>query len=168
MWTVEDIKARCQEMSDIVGDTFDCPVRINSRLTRTLGRVDSIKCNGHWENEVLQISKQLLSTSTDECIKSVIDHEWAHYYATKSTGENHGHDTLFREICAKIGCTNDGTKTHVDRTVASNTIYKYQVYCSTCDDFIAGYSRMCSTLKNLKSCTCKKCHTNNLTLIQNW
>ena len=75
MWTVEDIKARCEELSNMVGDTFDCPVRINGRLTRTLGRVDSIKRNGRWYNEMLQISKQLIETSTDESIKSVIDHE---------------------------------------------------------------------------------------------
>ena len=52
MWTVEDIKARCEELSSMVGDTFDCPVRINGRLTRTLGRVDSIKRNGRWYNDI--------------------------------------------------------------------------------------------------------------------
>lgn len=168
MWTVEDIKARCEELSNMVGDTFDCPVRINGRLTRTLGRVDSIKRNGRWYNEMLQISKQLIETSTDESIKSVIDHEWCHYYVTKSTGESHGHDAVFKATCARIGCTNDGTKTHVDRTVAESSIYKYQVYCGTCDEFIAGYSRMNATLKNLKTCTCKKCNTSNLSYIQNW
>lgn len=167
-WAVEDIKRECERLSAMVGDTFDCPIRINGRLTRTLGRVDSIKVNGRWTNEVLQISKQLLETSTNESIISVIDHEWCHYWVTKSTGEDHGHDATFRAVCAQVGCTNNKTKTRVERTVAESAIYKYQVYCSTCDEFIAGYSRMNSTLRSLKACTCKKCNTSNLSYVQNW
>ena len=168
MWTVEDIKVRCQEMSDIVGDTFDCPVKINGRLTRTLGRVTANWVDKRLENESLEISKALLETATDESIKSVIDHEWCHYYLNKTTGEAHGHDKMFKQLCARIGCTNDGTSTHVDRIVGEEAIYKYQVYCATCDEFVAGYSRMNKTLRNLNRCTCNKCKTSNLSYVQNW
>ena len=167
-WMVEDIKRECEKLSAIVGDNYNCPIRINGRLTKTLGRVTIHKVNGLWYPEVLEISKSLLETSTDESILSVIAHEWCHYYVAKSTNENHGHDKVFKATCARVGCTNDGTSTKVDRTVAASALYKYQVYCPTCDEFIADYSRMNNTLKHLDQCTCKRCRKGGLTYIQNW
>lgn len=167
-WTIEDIEVECKRLSEMVDDTFDCPIRINGRLTRTLGRVMLTRREGLWYVDAMEISKQLLETSTEESIKSVIDHEWCHYFVTKTTYENHGHDKEFKAVCAKVGCDNDGVSTAVNRTVSESSIYKYQVYCETCDEFIAGYSRMNKTLKDLEHCTCKRCGTSKLTYIQNW
>lgn len=168
MWAVEDIKKECDRLSAMVGDIFDIPIRINGRLTRTLGRVMCSKKEGIWYADSMEISRQLLETSTDESIISVIEHEWCHYYTAKLTGENHGHDKVFKATCARVGCTNDGVSTAVNRTVSESAIYKYQVYCPKCDEFISGYSRMNSTLKNLKNCYCKRCDSGNLSFIQNW
>lgn len=168
MYTIEDIQKRCEYLSSLVGDTFDCPVRINGRLTRTLGRFCYKYVNGECVQDVLEMSKQLLETATEESVISVIDHEWCHYYATKSTGEHHGHDAYFKEICGRVGCTNDKTRTSVDRIVSASSIYKYQVFCPTCEEFISGYSRMSKTLKNIDECYCKKCGQYGLEVIQNW
>lgn len=168
MFKMEDIKKELNRLSVKVGDVFDIPVAINGRLTRTLGRVHSECCNGVWYPIRMEFSKQFLESSTEECILSVIQHEWAHYYVTKDTGESHGHDKVFKAVCARIGCTNDRTKTKVERTTSASSIYKYQVYCPTCDEFISGFTRMCKTLKELQYCECKKCKQGGLTYVQNW
>ena len=166
MWTVKDIENECKRISAKVGDNFDLPIRVNGRLTRTLGRVTSRRLNDVWYPEVMEISKQLLETATEESIKSVIAHEWCHYYVTKDTGEDHGHDRVFKAMCARIGCDNDGTKTKVERTVEVHS--KYEVFCGTCNEVIANYARMSKNLQRLNECTCKRCNTSNLKLIQNW
>ena len=168
MFNLEMIKAELNRLSESVGDTFDIPVSINGRLTRTLGRVIQHGCNGHYWSERMEFSRQFLETSTDESVKSVIAHEWAHYYATKSTGEHHGHGAYFKKVCAMVGCTADKTQTSVERTVSEENLYKYLVFCPTCGESIGGFSRMCSTLKNIDQCTCKKCGGGNLYYKQNW
>ena len=168
MFTLEMIKNELNKLSNSVGDTFDIPVSVNARLTRTLGRVMQYKQGKRCWSDRMEFSKQFLETSTDESIISVIQHEWAHYYVTKITGENHGHDAEFKRVCAMIGCTNDKTETKVERTVAEETLSKYVVYCPSCGEPIGGFSRMCSTLKNLDSCTCGKCGSGDLYYVQNW
>jgi NHS family xanthosine MFS transporter len=105
MYDINKIEARCKELSAAVGDTFDIPVQLNGRLTRTLGRVHQEKKGEKWHSVKMEISKALLATATDESVRSVIDHEWAHYYVTKLTGESHGHDAEFKKVCAMIGCS---------------------------------------------------------------
>ena len=168
MFTLEMIKDELNKLSNSVGDTFNIPVSINSRLTRTLGRVMQYKQGKKCWSDRMEFSKQFLETSTDECVKSVIEHEWAHYYTVKRTGESHGHDAEFKATCRMIGCTNDGTKTHVDRTVAEEFLHKYTVYCPHCDKAIGFYDRMCPTLKRIKDCVCTECGCDDLFYTQNW
>jgi predicted SprT family Zn-dependent metalloprotease len=168
MFTLEMIKAELNRLSASVGDEFDIPVSINGRLTRTLGRVIQHTCVGHCESERMEFSKQFLETSTEESIKSVIAHEWAHYYATKSTGEHHGHDAYFKQVCAMVGCKDDKTQTKVERIVSEEQMYKYTVHCPTCNEVIGGFTRMCATLKHIDQCTCKRCGGGGLSYKQNW
>lgn len=167
MFNLEMIKNELNRLSASVGDEFDIPVSINGRLTRTLGRVVQCKNGCDWYPERMEFSRQLLETATEQSIKGIIAHEWAHYYATKMTGEDHGHDDYFKSICARIGCTEDKVSTKVNRIVSNEQIYKYSVYCPTCGEPIAHYSRMCSTLKHLDECTCKRCGGGNLYYKQN-
>lgn len=168
MWSIKLIQEKCEELSKKMGDYFDCPISINGRLTRTLGKLCFLKKDGQCFYNELQFSKQLLETATDESIISVIEHEWCHYYVMKQTLEDHGHDSYFKAICKKIGCSNDGVSTKVNRILSEDQVYKYSVYCNTCKSFVCGYSRMNKTLKNLSDCTCKKCNTKNLTYTKNW
>ena len=168
MFNLEMVKAELDKLSESVGDTFDIPVSINGRLTRTLGRVIQHVNDGFCLSERMEFSRQFLETSTDASIKDVIAHEWAHYYATKSTGEHHGHDAYFKKVCAMIGCTNDKTVTKVERTVSESKLFKYQVWCPTCQEYIAGLSRMCNSLRHIDQCTCKKCKQGGLSYVQNW
>lgn len=156
-----------KEICTNAGVEVTCPITLNGRLTRTLGRVCWIRTNGIVRNEKVEFSKQFLATSTDDCIWNVIAHEAAHYIATARTGECHGHDTYFKSICKEIGTSNDGTKTHVERTVAETAVYKYTVLCKTCG-VIGYYHRMGKNLKNIDKCTCGKCGSSGLTLVQNF
>ncbi len=40
-------------------------------------------------------------------------------------------------------------------------------FCPNCGK-IGGFSRMCKTIKNIKDCTCGKCNSDALTVVQNW
>jgi predicted SprT family Zn-dependent metalloprotease len=168
MFTLDMIKAELNRLSASVGDEFNIPVSINGRLTRTLGRVIQHIRNGHCTSDRMEFSKQFLETSTEASIKSVIAHEWAHYYVTKVTGENHGHDEEFKKVCAMVGCKDDKTQTKVERIVSEEKLSKYVVYCPTCGEPIGYFTRMCNTLKNIDSCTCKRCGGGNLYYKQNW
>ena len=161
-WTVERITNKCKELSLTVGDNFDCPVHINTRLRKTLGRVILENYNEKWYPTKLEISKLLLETGLDEEIEDIIKHEWCHYWITKSTKEDHNHDKVFRALCAKVGC--DGAPKAKHKLVTS----KYEVYCPNCKQVIGGYSRMCKTLRQLPNCYCKRCGGNSLVLKQNW
>lgn len=43
MWSIKLIQEKCEELSKKMGDYFDCPISINGRLTRTLGRLCFLK-----------------------------------------------------------------------------------------------------------------------------
>lgn len=164
---MERVMKELNRLSAMVGDEFDIPVEVNGRLTKTLGRVFSESHNDVWLPVKMEFSRKFLETATEQSLLATVQHEWAHYYVTKSTGENHGHDAVFKAMCARIGCTADKTKTKVDRIVAETEVYKYTVNCPECD-FMHGYSRMCPTLRNIHLCRCPKCGSGKLKAIQNW
>ena len=164
---LSEIVKELERLSNMVGDEFDIPVRINGRLTRTLGRVIAHKRGNVCTNDSMEFSRQFLETSTEESIKKVIAHEWAHYYLTKTTGENHGHDAEFKRVCKMIGCEADQTETTVERTVSEESLYKYIVYCPNCG-IVGAYNRMCKTLQYLDECHCSKCGSDKLHYVQNW
>lgn len=168
MYTLDKIEIQFKGICAKAGVSCNVPITINSRLTRTLGRVVIDNFIGIWKPTKIEFSKQFIETSSDASIEDVIKHEAAHFIATSRTGEDHGHDIYFKSICAEIGTTNDGTTTKVERTVDESSLYKYAIYCDTCDKVIGGKSRMCRTIKEIKFCTCKACNTSNLRVIQNW
>lgn len=166
MWTIEKITEYCKEVCGNANVEFSIPVSINGRLTRTLGRVHSTRnVNGYVTPQRMEFSRQFLETSSDESIRQVIKHECAHFIVAATTHESHGHDAVFKKVCAEIGCEADKTSTEVERVVEIKD--KYEVFCPNCGK-IGGFSRMCKTIKNIKDCTCGKCNSNVLTVVQNW
>lgn len=167
-YDITRVRKEFNEICSKCGVQVQSPVELNGRLTRTLGRVMLIKKGTVVTPTKVEFSKQLLATATDESIWDVIAHEAAHYVATIRTKENHNHDAYFKKVCAEIGTTNDGTTTDVQRTVAADKIYKYQVECPDCNSILGYYHRKTRTLQNLSSCSCGKCHSRNLKLVQNY
>lgn len=155
------------EVCNKAGTQVTSPIELNGRLTRTLGRVISYGTKNYLNNSKVEFSKQLLATCSDDTIRDVIMHEAAHYIANDRTHINHGHDTYFKAVCAEIGTTNDGTVTQTERTVAASEIYKYTVSCPNCGP-LGYYHRMSKTLKNISHCSCRKCGSHDLSVIQNY
>lgn len=171
MYDLNRIKQEFNEILNNAGVQLKAPIVLNSRLTRTAGRIInrwSSATNLYYPSSV-EFSKQLIETATDNSIHDVILHEAAHYIATARTGKTHGHDLYFKSICKEIRCTSDGTSTVIERTVAESALYKYQIYCPTCKKILSGgFRRMCNTLKNIDHYSCKNCGNNGLEVIQNY
>lgn len=171
-YDLERVTAEFREICRKAGaqSGLNVPIRLNGRLTRTLGRVtqqyDDLE--GCYVSTLIEFSKQLLETSSDKSIHDVIMHEAAHLIVTDRTGESRGHDAVFKAVCAEISTTNDKPATKVERTVSDTQIYKYSVYCPTCGKNIDGYTRMCKTLRNIGQYKCKNCGKGNLQVITNW
>ena len=158
---LKDIIAECERLSNMMNVDFDLPVRINNRLTRTLGRV----CYEGGVPYVMEISGPMLKTCTDASIIEVVRHEWAHWYAWVASGEIHGHDQYFRDICHKIDCTHDRSRNKVERLVSDKPISKYTITCGCGQQW--HYARMCDTIRHIDYCSCPNCG-GKLTVKQNW
>lgn len=157
MLNEQDIIKICKEICAKVGYDFTIPVKINKRLTRTLGRVTWIKTNGIVKSTLMEFSYQFLLTATFDSIKDVITHECAHYLVNEETHENHGHDATFKAMCARLNCTNDGTVCYsLNRTVPETQIYKYFVKCEKCGATVGKYHRAGKVVQNpdLYHCKC--------------
>jgi len=160
MYNLERITKEFNEACAKAGVENTCPISINARLTRTLGRVTHVnKFDGTIEPTKVEFSKQFVENSTDKCIKDVILHEAAHLIVAKRTHISHGHDAYFKKVCAELGTERDGYAGTVEYT---NTIkYKYTIICPNCGE-IGGYNRMCKTVREIKYCSCKRCGSNRL------
>lgn len=166
-WTVQEIEDYLNELAENIHLNFDTPVKINSRLTRTLGRVVAEPWRrGSYKPEKIEFSKQFLETSTDESVRQVIMHEFAHWAVLVETGKVHGHDAIFKAMCRKIGCEADRPQTKVERTVSDDRLFKYTVKCKDCDNKMH-YNRAGQTVKHPDWFECGKCG-GTLEVIQNW
>ena len=135
--------------------TSGIDVKINKRLTRTLGRCIGTRSRDSYTPNRIEFSAELLATSTDKSIIDVIYHECAHALVGLETGENHGHDAVFKAMCHRIGTNNDGTTTKVERTVEDTEVYKYFVYCNQCGQIAGKYHRAGNVVKYPEHYHCK-------------
>ncbi len=169
--TREEIYNYCVKLSLDNNDIFSIPVLINNRLSSTLGRVILTvnRLNGYATPTRLEISGKLLQATNKDNIEQIIKHEWAHYYLTKTTHIDHGHDWYFQQLCAKIGCIEDGKTSNVVKQENKELLYKYTIYCKNCGAFLGGKSRMCAQLRDLNwRYHCPKCKSSNLFFKTNW
>ena len=166
MWTIEQVKNELNKLREADQlPPITCPVTVNGRLTRSLGRVKFI-CNFP---TAIEFSRILLEEGTDNDIINVIKHEYVHYFLLITTKEKHGHDAMFKAKCAEIGCTHDKTRNELEsEDMAPAAQFKYEVYCPDCNKTIGTYSRMCKTLRIIDHCKCGRCGGNQLKVIQNW
>lgn len=166
-YTIEQVIELCETYCDKANVSLVVPVKANGRLKSTLGRVKYHTSFDRCIPDIIEFSKMLLEEGTDEEIVSVIAHECAHYIVTVKTGEKHGHDAVFKQMCSFLGT--DNNKAHTEISYSTRRNPKYTVYCEDCD-FSDGYYRMCNTLKYLQMglCRCPDCKSNRLAMIQNY
>lgn len=167
MLTEKDLYEMCEEICERIGQTFDIPVKINKRLTSTLGRVKYIQeYNMKISCVLMEFSYLFLTTASLDAIKAVVEHECAHYLITKETNERHKHDAMFKEMCERIGCTNDKTRYDYEKITEDKNIYKYFVTCDCCNKIVGKYHRAGKMVQhpNLYICKCG----GSLTVTQNF
>ena len=166
-WTVQEIKQYLDELAASIDLVYNTPIKINGRLTKTLGRVIAEPAAfDSYKPEVIEFSKQFLETSTDESVRQTIMHEFCHWAVLIETGEVHGHDAVFKAMCRKIGCEANRPQIKVERTVSDDKLFKYTVRCDECGNEIH-YNRAGKVVKNPEWYGCGKCG-GDLEVIQNW
>lgn len=162
MYDLNRVKREFNEACRKAGVVNKYPVKINGRLTATLGRVRWLRENGNITPIDIEFSKLMVETASDETIKETILHEAAHLIAIERSGVDHGHDSYFKSICAELGTTNDGCYASIE--AVKSIKYKYNLVCPKCG-IIGGYSRMCKAVKHPELYRCK-CGCGNLKIIE--
>ena len=166
-WTIQEIKQYMQELAENIDLEFDTPVKINGRLTKTLGRVIAEPVTFDlYKPEIIEFSRQFLETSTDDSIREIIKHEFCHWVVLVETGEIHHHDIVFKDMCRRVGCEADRPQAKIERIVSNDKLFKYTVKCENCDNEIH-YNRAGKVVKHPDWYGCGKCG-GKLKVIQNW
>ena len=162
--TINEVITFCNTIAAEHGFTIPCPIRENGRLTTTLGRVTF---RGS-ELISIEFSKRHLTSATEESIKETILHELAHAFVVLETGESHGHDKVFKAMCARLGTTNDGCRhNNLQMTKEESELYKYSIFCGCCGKWIGGRQRACSVTQDSSRYQSNCCKA-KLNIIQNW
>lgn len=174
MFTIERVKNELEKLCAADHITLDVPVEINGRLTRAMGRVKYIEIGSvaytpEYTPTKIEFARNLVENASDEDVLQVIRHEYVHYFLLITDPTiNHNHDAAFKRKCDAIGCTHNKSAQHVEGFRDADAKSKYEVWCEDCEECIGTYSRMCKTLKEIKYCTCGRCGSDKLAVIQNW
>lgn len=164
MYTIERIQKEVNEICTKANIQVTFSIGINGRLSKTLGRVISSGSTG--ENIRMEFSRKMIESCSDKTISDVIQHECAHAIVNARYHEKHGHDAIFKAVCAEIGCSNDQSSTPIELTVDAAKAYKYTGTCSKCGKTLGHWSRAGKIVKNyyLYHCKCG----GSLVITQNW
>ena len=123
------------------GFNLYCPILVNTRFRKTLGRVSY---DEYGELEKIEFSAQLLEYGEEHSIMDTILHELAHAFVYLETGEHHGHDAAFRAMCHRLGTLDDGMYAkNLVYTKPKEEMYKYTLRCSCCGKSVGHRSRAC-------------------------
>ena len=162
MYDLNRVKKEFDEACRKAGVVNKYPVKINGRLTATLGRVRWMHENAKITPIDIEFSKLMIETASDFTIRETILHEAAHLIVIERTGVDHGHDAYFKSVCAELGTGADGCHASIETTRSIG--YKYSLVCPRCG-VIGGYSRKCKTVEHPEWYKCK-CGNTNLRIVE--
>lgn len=168
MLNEQELTNMCKEICSRVNHEFNLPIAINGRLKTTLGRVCCQKrmSDGYTYATRMEFSKSFLMTATSKSITEVVEHECCHYLVAEITHEDHGHDKVFKDMCARIGCKND-TTVYNNITYEAPQQFKYTLVCKDCGAVVGHYHRAGKIIKNIENYSCNHCN-GNIKVIQNY
>ena len=135
--TIEQVQKICHKVAAAHGYELNCPITANSRFRTTLGRVQ-YDVQGLISIEFSTIH---LSNDSDAAVVDTILHELAHAFVYLEYGLGHGHDEIFRHMCARLGTDNDGRFSNHSKELKID--YKYSIFCAKCGKLIATRHRAC-------------------------
>ena len=166
MKTLIEVKDICKKIMVSQGYDIDLPISINNRFKNTFGRVTI----NHLSNKVekVEFAAVLLDSNNDAEIMDTIKHELAHVLAFLFDGQNHGHDSTWKNIFLSLGGSGDvhfSQKEFFGEDV--DKAYKYTAYCSKCGKFIQGFARAGKVVKQPQLYKTKCCRA-IVKIKQNW
>ena len=153
------VREICYSKAREFGYNLYCPILINTRFRRTLGRVS---WDEYGDLSKIEFSAQFLESESDENIIHTILHELAHAFVFLETGEIHGHDATFKDMCHRLGTVNDGMYAKVGEAES-----KYTLYCSKCGKVVGKRHRACKITRNPEQFFSGCCHA-EVIVEQNW
>lgn len=148
MKNLESIVKELRRLSEIKGDNFSASVKINARLSATLGRVVFTR---ECEVKAIEFSQKFLETGTEEEILAVVAHEWCHYYLLKVTKKDHNHNAVFNALAKEMGGAE--RRTMVVKTMS----LRYTVVCGGCGEVVANYQKAGNVVKSPEQYKSKCC-----------
>ncbi len=143
-YSLEEVKKILKSTGEAAG--LPCnhiPVEISTRMKRTYGVFLFKIENGRIRPLAFRFSEKLLSGDfPDELVENTIKHEYAHFYTTLVTGENHMHDSYFKAVCKKLGIPGDTRFQGCHQEEIKNG---YKIHCSKCMNEVARRRRRDAT-----------------------
>lgn len=132
MHDLREVRAEYNRLDALIGvDTKNIELKISSRAVRQLGIFRYPK-NG--SNVPLSITFSKLILNDDEQFWDTVRHEYAHAAVyLLYPGETHGHDSVWKDMCARVGCS--GSRLASDKGRAAlerKNRAKYMVRCDRC------------------------------------
>ena len=166
MKTLVEVKNICKKIMVSQGYDIDLPISINNRFKNTFGRVTISYLNNKVEK--VEFAAFLLDSNNDAEIMDTIKHELAHVLAFLFDGQQHGHDSTWKNIFLSLG--GSGNVYFSQKKFFGEDIdkaYKYTVYCSKCGKFIQGFARAGKVVKQPQLYKTKCCRA-IVKIKQNW
>lgn len=134
-YSIEEFEAIVQGALEEFEIDFDIPVRINSRISRALGRCNISNVGDDTMDACLELSQRFVEQAPFEEIRQVLLHEAAHFIEVLWLGCKTGHDGIFRAICEYLGCEGDTSYIHTTMHM------KYEAVCPRCGTLCYSASR---------------------------
>lgn len=180
-WNETKIRERALEYLEVAENHYKIslkrelpPVKINSRLSRALGRVCYRRnfLDGTVEPTSFEIGKFTLEKYNDYLIDKVIGHEVCHVITHFVYGAGHNHDSYFKSVCnvisEKMGIDINGTTT--EKKCSDNIRDDYQETMKNKKETKKVVNeRKVRYLLKCKECNCKNTYKRaNRDSIENW
>ena len=164
---LEILRGYITEFEEITNIKFDGELRINNRLSKSLGRCKAIGKYNRWTDsieyipKIIEISGKAIQSVTEEQLKEITAHEFAHYYTFKYYGKHNHNNVMFREVCNKLN-TISAPRANF------NIKRKYEVFCECCGKRVGARSSARADLIKYTHHYKSGCCNANLIVVKNY
>lgn len=151
MHTTEEIRAEFQRLDKLLFiDTSKVEIVFSKRTVKRHGSCQCKRTSSGTYFPVKIMIADFLRYGDDSIFWDTVRHEYAHAAAAILTGKNCGHNSVWKAICRKVGCTG---RVYAESTAASRKraqdAAKYAVTCLGCGE-VSLYMRKGDIVKRLE------------------
>lgn len=174
MTALESVRAEYSRLDRQLGiDTSCIPLSLSTRMVRQYG----VCCFRGNVPSAIRLAAFLLDAP--EQLRQTALHEYAHAAAALLTGKRHGHDAVWKAVCARIGCPPERLSKPCEAARKRAEEYEksrasapgWQVVCQSCGA-VSHYRRRGKIVQlleahpNSRSCICRQCGGRRFRLIR--